>query len=221
MTRFDQPIEDDALSDGEPIIIDLPPPDQRRKKQRARTSNLVGQIQSHLDVVDPEFVNELPPVELDETAPYARTAVRSADERKAIDPVVLRVSNVSYITTFMVIVTGKNPPQLRAIANNVEENLVKEHELEPIRSAGTANSGWILLDYGDMMVHVFSPDQRASYDMEKLWSAGQPLDVSDCITKTQALNATDDAETKANRTGSPSTGSGGVSADDDDDDWLT
>jgi ribosome-associated protein len=170
---------------------------------RRRTGGLVGEIDRAADVADSVDAGLLVAVAEDEMAPAARTAVRAADARKGVDPVVLRVSNVSYITTFMVVVTGRNAPQIRAIANLVEEDLLKVHRLKPRRRSRAATSGWILLDYGDLMVHVFLPEQRIQYNMEGLWHKGEPLDISDCL-----------AEPEARPVEGPAAGEG------EDDDWL-
>jgi ribosome-associated protein len=154
---------------------------QRTKKVRVRTGSFVDEMLAPSNVADSVDTSLLPPVHLDEIADYARTAVRAADKRKGIDPVAVRIANLTYITTFMVCITGKNSPQIRAIANIVEEDLFKEHKLKPKRSSLTPNSGWLLLDYGDLMVHIFSPDQRANYNMESLWRKGERLDISDCL----------------------------------------
>jgi ribosome-associated protein len=187
----------------EPDMVDLSEEIvQKTKKVRARTGNFVDEMQSPSNVADSVDTSLLPPVHLDEIAEYARTAVRASDKRKAIDPIAIRIANLTYITTFMVCLTGKNSPQIRAIANIVEEELFKEHGLKPKRSALTPNSGWLLLDYGDLMVHIFSPEQRDSYDMESLWRKGERLDISDCLV-----------------TG-PAGVIGAVDVDNEDDDWL-
>lgn len=189
----------EPLPGGEPEIVDIGPVVQRTKKVRRRTKGLVGEIDNEPDIADTIESSGLSKVEDDDMAPVARTAVRAADARKGIDPVVVRISNVSCVTTFMVCVTGKNPPQIRAIANLVEEDLLKEHKLKSMRRSRTAESGWTLLDYGDLMVHVFSPEQRRNYNMEDLWRRGEVLDISDCLAGPEK----DEEE-----------------ADDEDDDWL-
>lgn len=188
----------------EPEIVDIAPVVQRTKKVRRRTKGLVGEIDAERDIADTLESAHLPAVGDDDMAPAARTAVRAADARKAIDPMVVRVANVSSVTTFMVCVTGKNPPQIRAIANLVEEDLLKEHQLKSQRRSRTAESGWVLLDYGDLMIHVFSPEQRKNYNMEDLWRRGEILDISDCLVGPGGDDADEDR-----------------AVDDEDDDWLS
>jgi ribosome-associated protein len=209
---------------NEPRIVDLSPQVvQKTKKVRARTKSLIGEIGKFVDIVDRDSVASLPPVELDEVAEHARTAIRAADQRKATDPVVIRIANVSYITTFMVCVTGNNAPQIRAIGNLVEEDLLKKHKLKPKRSTGTANSGWLLLDYGDMMVHIFSPEERENYDLETLWARGEVLDISDCLVTAGSM-ARGNGSRNDDKVGSDVQADiDGLPSDDapaDDDDWL-
>jgi ribosome-associated protein len=212
----------DEVPSNEPLIVDLSDKVvEKTKKVRTRTRNLIGEIGKTVDVVDQRTAAALPPVEEDELAEYARTAVRAADQRKAVDPVVIRIANVSYITTFMVCVTGNNSPQIRAIGNLVEEDLYKKHNLKPKRSTGTANSGWLLLDYGDMMVHIFSPEQRDNYDLESLWSQGEGLDISDCLITVGnkwPVRWRDDTNDVGN--GNASTPNSSTDGDTDEDDWL-
>lgn len=120
----------------------------RRKKERQRTSSLINEImtQPKSDTLFSADAHLQPAIEDDETAKYIRTVVKAADTRKAEDIVALRVSKLTYVTSFIVIATGNNTPQLRAIANLVEDELVKVHQTEPLRIDGVPNSGWILLD---------------------------------------------------------------------------
>lgn len=119
---------------------------EKRKKMRRRTSALVDEI-----LLEPESeltsdADELPPIEEDESTEYVRTAVRAADKRKAESILALRVSKLTYICSFVIIATGNNAPQVRAIGNLIEEDLAKNHKLDPRRRDGTANCGWLLLD---------------------------------------------------------------------------
>jgi len=87
----------------------------------------------------------------------------------AADTIVLDISARSSFADFFVICSGENERQLRAIANSVRERLSSEHRL-PRRQEGEPSSGWIVLDYGDVIVHIFDADQRAFYRLEELWS---------------------------------------------------
>lgn len=207
------PAEDDLLPD-EPVIVDLSPPVERRKKVKVRTSDLIKEIQRHQDVGSTVDTSDLPPIHKDELAEYARTAVRAADKRKALNPVAMRVSRLTCITSFMVFLTGKNPAQIRAISNLVEKELYEQHGIEPRAPAQHANSGWLLLDYGDIMIHVFLPETRKFYNVESFWSRGEALDVSDCLQPDTSLSS---SSLRAGADGQDEE----LGDDDDMDDWLS
>lgn len=137
------------LGDGVVDVIggDYDVVQEKTKKIRSRTKALLQEIDTkreHDDIACD--ANDFPPVQNDETMPYVRTAVLAGDERKAIDPVAIRVAKFTYVTSFIVVMSGKSTPQLKAIANLVEEKMFKEHGLDTKRSAGTPQCGWILLD---------------------------------------------------------------------------
>lgn len=92
----------------------------------------------------------------------------------ASDTLVIDIHELSAIADYFVICSGENERQLRAIANAVQEELGAQR-IRPLRTEGTPQSGWILLDYGDAVVHVFEVDQRAFYRLESLWSEAPTL----------------------------------------------
>ena len=92
----------------------------------------------------------------------------------AANTVVLDIQAISPMADYFVICSGENERQLRAIARDVQEKLAAAG-VRPERSEGTAPGGWILLDYGDVIVHVFDVDQRAFYRLEELWSEAPTL----------------------------------------------
>ena len=156
---------------------------EKRKPVRKRTQELLEEIdRDDKDTGVTSDADSLPNIEDDETMTLVRTVVRAADERKAIDPVAIRVMRITYVTSFVVVLSGRNEPQVRAIKNLVEENMSKEHGLRPRTITGTPASGWILLDYGDMMVHIFTQEKRKFYNLEVLWSGGEEADISDYVT---------------------------------------
>ena len=73
--------------------------------------------------------------------------------------------------------SGNNYNQVRAIADNVEEELLKKHGMRPERVEGYNNGEWILLDYIDYVIHVFDREQRLFYDIERIWSDGKEIEV--------------------------------------------
>lgn len=90
-------------------------------------------------------------------------------EKKAEEIVVLDVSALTSFTEHFIVCTGESEPQLRTISKNIEEKLsatgIRPHHLE-----GRSDNGWILMDYDDFVVHIFSPDKRTYYDLERLWA---------------------------------------------------
>merc|ERR1712238_338246 len=112
--------------------------------------------------------------------------VRAAGGRKAEDIRVIRVSKLTATTSFIIFANGSSRPQNQAIAAAVKDS-VEEYENQGRRTKGngvpegSADSGWILLDYGDVMVHVMTPKSRLFYDIEGQWNAGEELDVSNML----------------------------------------
>ena len=94
---------------------------------------------------------------------------RYAGDAKAIDVVALDVRGVLDYTDFFVVCSGNTDRQTKAIHDRVHEGLKKEHELLPRRVEGVQQANWILMDYLDVVVHVFTPDTRGFYALERLW----------------------------------------------------
>jgi ribosome-associated protein len=97
-------------------------------------------------------------------------AARAASSKKAIDPVVLAVGDVLAITDHFVIASGSNPRQVRTIAEEIERQIVEADGPKPLRTEGLDDLRWVLLDYGDFVVHVFLDDVRHYYELERLWA---------------------------------------------------
>ncbi|MGI8477283.1 MAG: ribosome silencing factor, partial [Thermomicrobiales bacterium] len=92
----------------------------------------------------------------------------------AADTVVLDIHRLSTIADFFTICSGENERQLRAISTTLESRL-SEEGIRPRRAEGTPESGWIVMDYGDVLVHIFAEDQRGFYRLESLWSEAPTL----------------------------------------------
>lgn len=99
----------------------------------------------------------------------ARQVVDIVEERKGSDIVLLDLRQFSPFTDYFVIATGENERQLRALLRAVEEHL-SETGIEPHHIEGTPESGWILIDYVDVIVHLFSPKEREFYRLEEVWA---------------------------------------------------
>jgi ribosome-associated protein len=124
--------------------------------------------------------------ESDDLAEMVRTIVRAADARKAENIVALRVSKISTVTSFLVIVTGNSRPQNRAIAASVKDDVQEFYGLLPGSTGvpeGSPESGWIVLDYGSVMVHVMTPKSRLFYNVEGQWrnKGGEYMNLADVV----------------------------------------
>ena len=99
----------------------------------------------------------------------ALAAAKALDAKRGKDIVVLKVDEMTVITDYMVIATGRSVPQVKALAENVEEELAKL-DLFARRREGVNEGHWCILDYGDVMVHVFQTETRDFYKLEQLWA---------------------------------------------------
>jgi ribosome-associated protein len=97
-----------------------------------------------------------------------RQAVEAATEKKALDLAVLELKDVAAFTDYFLICTGTSSPQMQAICDEIERRLSLAG-LRPLHREGYNHAEWILLDYMDFVVHIFSVRSRAFYDLERLW----------------------------------------------------
>lgn len=109
-------------------------------------------------------------VDLAEVQRLAVVAARAAAAKVGADTVVLAVGDVLAITDYFVITSGGNARQVRTIAEEVEARVAASGGPKPLRAEGLADASWVLLDYGDFVVHVFLDEVRRYYDIERLWS---------------------------------------------------
>jgi ribosome-associated protein len=117
------------------------------------------------------------------TAPHRlpaqiQRAITAAQDRKASDVVVLDLRPADGFTDFFIIVSGQNSRQIKAIADAVQDSLA-ERGVKPAHLEGYDRGGWILLDFFDFIVHVFSPETRAFYGLERLWGSAERIEVPD------------------------------------------
>lgn len=106
----------------------------------------------------------------------ARVAARAADEKKGDDTVVLEVGEVLGIADAFVITSAGNDRLVRTIAEEVEAQVKAQGGPAPVRIEGRTDGRWILMDYGDVVVHVFLDEARKYYDLERLWGDAPRLD---------------------------------------------
>ena len=109
-----------------------------------------------------------------------RLACKDMDEKKAIDIKVIDIHEVSVIADYFVIASGSNLNQVQAMVDNVEEQLGRAG-YEPKQVEGTRGSNWILMDYGDLIIHVFDEENRLFYDLERIWRDGKEVDVEEFL----------------------------------------
>lgn len=100
----------------------------------------------------------------------AQLCQKYADNRKAENIVVLNVRELSSVTDYFVICSGTSEPHLRAISDEITTRLRDEHDLRPRAIDGTLQTGWVVLDFFDVIIHVMKADVREKYDLEALWS---------------------------------------------------
>jgi ribosome-associated protein len=105
----------------------------------------------------------------------ARRIVDLAADKLASDIVLLDIRGVSLIADYFVIATVGSDRQAAAILNDLGDRLLEEFGRKPLHTEGKPDSGWVLLDFGDVIVHVFSPVERTFYNLEQLWSAATPI----------------------------------------------
>jgi ribosome-associated protein len=103
-----------------------------------------------------------PPIDI------ARLAADAIADKKGQDIVLLEVGDIFVITDVFVIGTGTSRPHVQSLADKVEEHLAKQGR-KPLRDEGRTEAEWVLLDYGDLMVHLFQPSAREYYNLERLW----------------------------------------------------
>jgi len=104
----------------------------------------------------------------------ALMAAESADDRKAIDIEVLDVHELTVIADYFIICSGNSETQVKAIANGIERDL-SEADIEPQKIAGKSESRWILMDYADIIIHIFHKDEREFYELERLWADAEKI----------------------------------------------
>jgi ribosome-associated protein len=100
----------------------------------------------------------------------ARQCVLAAEDKKASEPVILDLRAVSTITDYLVICSAQSEPQIKAIANGVEAALKETLDRRPFAVDGFPTSQWIVIDYGEVMLHIFHEQKRGVYALEDLWS---------------------------------------------------
>jgi len=104
----------------------------------------------------------------------AKMAASAAEDKKAKDMVILKLGNLTIIADYFVIISGDSMPQLKAISNSIMRKLKKQN-IRLLHYEGKPETGWILLDYGDVIVHIFSSEKREFYNLEYIWQEAKKI----------------------------------------------
>ena len=108
----------------------------------------------------------------------AKLAFNALEEKKAVDIKLIDISEVSVLADYFIIASGTNRNQVQALADNVEETLHKAgYPVKQTEGYRTAN--WVLMDYGDIIVHVFDSENRLFYDLERIWRDGKNITIEE------------------------------------------
>jgi ribosome-associated protein len=117
------------------------------------------------------------PTPFSDLDPEVQLAIRSAAEKKAFDMVALDLRDIASFTEFFIITSGSNQRQVQAIADEISDQLKKQLQTRPVRIEGYNGAEWVLLDYGDFIVHIFNKESRDFYDLERLWRDAGRVDL--------------------------------------------
>lgn len=117
---------------------------------------------------------------MDESRKMALMAVEALEDKKGADISILDISEISVLADYFIIANGSNRNQVQAMSDSVEEALGKAGYL-PKQIEGYQAAGWILLDYKDIIVHVFSREEREFYDLERVWRDGKEISKEDLM----------------------------------------
>jgi ribosome-associated protein len=117
---------------------------------------------------------------MDESKKMALMAVEALEDKKGADISIIDISEISVLADYFIIASGTNRNQIQAMSDSVEEKL-GQAGYEPKQIEGYQAAGWILLDYKDIIVHVFSEEDRAFYDLERVWRDGKEITKEDLM----------------------------------------
>lgn len=129
----------------------------------------------HHDAVKTTIIEA--PTPFAELDPEIKLAIHCASEKKALDMVALDLRSIASFTEFFLIASGSNQRQVQAIADEISEQLKKQLQVRPIRIEGYNAAEWLLLDYGDFIVHIFNKESRDFYDLARLWRDARKVEM--------------------------------------------
>lgn len=109
---------------------------------------------------------------------FLKCAIQAAQSKKALDLLLLNLQGIASFTDSFLICSGTSTPQNQAICNEIEVQLKKEGR-SPAHIEGYRQAEWVLMDYSDFIVHIFSPKTRSYYNLERLWREAPRIEISD------------------------------------------
>lgn len=115
---------------------------------------------------------------MNQSKEMAKIAYEALDAKKGEDIKIIEIGDITTIADYFIIANGTNSSQVGSLVENVEVELGKAG-YEPKRIEGVRSANWILMDYGDVVVHVFSKEDRLFYDLERIWRDGKSVDPSE------------------------------------------
>ena len=115
---------------------------------------------------------------MEQSKEMARIACKALEEKKGEDICVIDIADVSVLADYFIIANGSNSNQVNALVDSVEEELSKDG-YEAKQREGYGMGSWVLLDYSDIIVHVFDKENRLFYDLERIWKDGNRIEVKD------------------------------------------
>lgn len=111
----------------------------------------------------------------------AKEAVQILDKKKGMDLKLIGIRDISVLADYFVIATGTSSTHVKALADEVEFQLKERHSIATEHTEGYRPNSWILLDYGNVIVHVFTEESRAFYDLDRLWQDGETVDITEIL----------------------------------------
>ncbi|HEX3100568.1 MAG TPA: ribosome silencing factor [Pyrinomonadaceae bacterium] len=121
------------------------------------------------------------PTPFAELDPEVQLAIKCASDKKAFDMIALDLRSIASFTEFFIIASGANQRQVQAIADEINEQLKKQLSTRAVRIEGYNTGEWVLLDYGDFVVHLFNGEAREFYDLARLWRDARKVEIPEDV----------------------------------------
>lgn len=135
------------------------------------------------------MVRRAPPEQIEYSLSIAKAAVRAIAESRGQDIMLLNLTEQTSLFDFFLIASGSSRRQLGAMSQEIERVLKDEFGERKLSLAGIEESRWIVLDYGNLVIHLFDEETREFYDLESLWADAKPVDISDIVAAASAQMA--------------------------------